>query len=152
MSFLLSHAYYITPHAARVLLHNFTRDLCNWHKQDYAMRSFCLSRDPALDPIDEHGASPESSLDSSPRSVRCLKPPRGLWQRGDVPGRSDFDHGGRTLGWGLFTQDHHATPSYNSIARGGRAANFSERAARAFESERRCRLPGAGAPQPSSET
>lgn len=53
--FLLSHAYYIEPHAAQWLL-NATRDKCNTKHTDYMLREMCFSG-----------------------RERCLRPPRGLY-------------------------------------------------------------------------
>ena len=105
---LLAHAYVVWPWAAALLL-NSTRDICNPHGQDYAMRELC-------------GRS----------GLICLAPPRGLEKRG---GSTDTKRS-QSMGWGLFTQNLRATPSYNGIinfARGrDAAANWTAAAARGF--------------------
>jgi hypothetical protein len=54
---LLSHAYYLSPSAARALL-RLTSNWCNLHKQDYALRRLCTSGSGAT----------------------CHAPPRGLYR------------------------------------------------------------------------
>ena len=64
-SYLLSHAYYVSTAAARMLL-NSTRDSCNARTQDYAIRDLCVS-----------GRS------------NCTLPPRGLYKWDSGGGRFD---------------------------------------------------------------
>ena len=45
-SYLLSHAYYVAPSAARMLL-NITKEACNPRSQDYAMRDLCVHNQSA---------------------------------------------------------------------------------------------------------
>ena len=57
----------------------------------------------------------------------CHAPPRGHYHAS-----AKF-----SLGWGLFTQNHSAVPSYYGIARGRGGANFTAASAEKFET-RRC--------------
>jgi hypothetical protein len=57
-SYLLSHAYYVSPYAASLLL-RITRSLCNERGQDYHIASLCARR-----------------------RVNCTLPPRGLYTKG----------------------------------------------------------------------
>jgi hypothetical protein len=82
---LLSHAYYLTPHAARSLL-DHSSEWCNVHKQDWVIRWACIQPGSAR--------------------LRCHRPPRGRY----VSMKTDWGRG--ALGWGIFIQDHAAVPSF----------------------------------------
>jgi len=82
---LLSHAYYLTPRAASVLLAT-SKEWCNDHKQDWVIRGACIRAKRTM--------------------LNCTRPPRGLFVQG-----AKLDWRG-ILGWGLFVQDHHAIPSF----------------------------------------
>lgn len=60
-SWLLSHAYLVTPRAASLLL-NLTREQCNFHGQDYTLQALCT------------GGAKRVHLD-------CHLPPRGAYRR-----------------------------------------------------------------------
>lgn len=100
---LFSHAYYLTPHAARrLLLSPHAKQWCNGHKQDYVMRWECTK--PAL------------------TRLNCTRPPRGLYVGSKplptTPLPSSLLDWQGVLGWGLFVQDHSSTPSFTvTIAR-----------------------------------
>jgi hypothetical protein len=104
--FLLTHAYFISPPAAALLL-KATRDHCNPRGIDYAMRDLCMSRLA-------HG-------------FNCTLPPRGLIAKGE---RKVGE-----LGWGLFVQNTRAVPSYNSLLGNGwgGASNWSITSAEHFQ-------------------
>ena len=59
-SMLLSHAYWITPRAASMML-KITKDDCNAMGQDYSMQTLCLQQ-----------------------KARCTLPPRGLYPKDRV--------------------------------------------------------------------
>ena len=64
------------------MLLSSSKDMCNIHKQDWTIRTACTSG-----------------------QLSCTRPPRGL----TLSRKQDW-HG--LLGWGLFIQDHAATPSF----------------------------------------
>ena len=66
------------------------------------------------------------------RTVCTSKAWRGTCQ---LPPRALYHRDARSLGWGLFVQNHGAVPSYHALARGG---NFSRGLARQFDAVR-CR-------------
>ena len=72
-SYLLSHAYYVSPNAARMLI-NSTRETCNQRSQDYAMRDLCIHNQSVC-------SRPLSSnrRHSSPRNTLLWTPDFGSW-------------------------------------------------------------------------
>ena len=99
--FFSSHAYWMSPRAADLLL-RVTHERCNARKADHPMRSACLGR--ALERCLSHGGSAAicnhtELTRTSPPPLRCHKPSRVLWMR---------DLGS----YGLFVQNHKAFTSY----------------------------------------
>ena len=116
---LLSHAYYLTPRAADTLL-RLSHPWCNRHKQDYAMRQLCTS-------ANEREPKATTNTVAGPTGAEtCHAPPRGHYHAS-----AKF-----SLGWGLFTQNHSAVPSYYGIARGRGGANFTAASAEKFGTAR----------------
>ena len=104
-SYLLSHAYYVSPLAARTLLRD-TRELCNLQGQDYAIAGMCTWN-----------------------KTRCTLPPRGLY-RSDS-GRGAYQGWGLFV---QNTRAVPAYNSMINYARGkAGAGNWSSGAAEAFQ-------------------
>ena len=156
--FFTSHATYVTPVAARRLLAT-TREACNRKKADYAIRLACLgpavdrclrtrgtkpcdfralagarvesTRDPGRQARSTGTAEERTSSTSSLRPLRCLRPPRLLWQRG-------------IESVGVWGQDHLGITSYSQLevvhAIPGMNHTFHPRALHRADSEVRAEL------------
>lgn len=106
-SYLLSHAYYVSTTAARMLL-NSTRQACNARTQDYAIRDLCQSG-----------------------RVNCTLPPRGLYKSDSGSGR--FDGWGLFVQNTARVRSYNAMIGTTSSRLVGMAVNWNQAAANAFQ-------------------
>ena len=105
-SYLLSHAYYVTPAAASMLLRG-TKELCNLHGQDYAIQALCLYN-----------------------RTKCTLPPRGLYSPHSGDGKAFQGWGLYVQNVGAVPSYN----SMINFARGkAAAANWSRAAAESFQ-------------------